>query len=99
MNEDQTPVPVKGATLAIASAATALVLIVFTVPLTTLTVTAHALGAGPGEQAWILSANLDAMKYIGLRPSVKKMLLNGRLKCRFCAYDLFKGKRKDQFDA
>ncbi len=52
-----------------------------------------------GYQAWILSANLDAMKYIGLRPSVKKMLLNGRLKCRFCAYDLFKGKRKDQFDA
>jgi MFS family permease len=45
-----------GATLAIASIATALVLVVFTVPLTTLTVTADALGAGPGAQAWILSA-------------------------------------------
>lgn len=45
-----------GATLAIASIATALVLVVFTVPLTTLTITAHALGAGPGAQAWILSA-------------------------------------------
>lgn len=50
------PVPAKGATLAIASVATALVLMIFTVPLTTLTGTAHALGAGPGAQAWILSA-------------------------------------------
>src|SRR5208337_807145 len=41
-----------GATLAISPIATALVLVVFTVPLTTLTVTAHALGAGPGAQAW-----------------------------------------------
>lgn len=53
---DRAPVSAKGATLAIPSAATALVLIVFTVPLTTLTSTAHALGAGPGAQAWILSA-------------------------------------------
>jgi MFS family permease len=44
------------ATLAVASSATALVLIIFTVPLTTLTSTAQALGAGPGAQAWILSA-------------------------------------------
>ena len=44
------------ATLAVASLATALVLIVFTVPLTTLTSTAQALGAGPGAQAWVLSA-------------------------------------------
>jgi MFS family permease len=40
----------------VASTATALVLIIFTVPLTTLTSTAQALGAGPGAQAWILSA-------------------------------------------
>jgi hypothetical protein len=46
----------KSATLAISSIATALVLIVFTVPLTMLTGTAHVLGAGPGTQAWILSA-------------------------------------------
>ncbi len=51
-----TPAAGKDATLAVASIATALVLIVFTVPLTTLTGTAHALGAGPGAQAWILSA-------------------------------------------
>lgn len=45
-----------GLTLAIASLGTLLVLMVFTIPLTTLTSTAVALGAGPGAQAWILSA-------------------------------------------
>lgn len=45
-----------GAVLAVCSIATSFVLIVFTVPLTTLTSTANALGAGPGAQAWILSA-------------------------------------------
>lgn len=54
--ESDTPAPAKGATLVVASIATALVLIVFTVPLTTLTGTVHAFGAGPGAQAWILSA-------------------------------------------
>lgn len=49
-------IPPRGGTLAVASIATALVLVVFCEPLTTLTVTAHALGAGPGAQAWILSA-------------------------------------------
>jgi hypothetical protein len=55
-DESGVPAPAKGATLAVASIATALVLIVFTVPLATLTGTAYALGAGPGAQAWILSA-------------------------------------------
>ncbi len=50
-----------------------------------------------GYKAWILSANIEAMKFIGLKPSVKQELLNGSLKCRFYMYDLFKGKRKDQF--
>ncbi len=44
------------ATLAVAAAGPLLVLIAFTVPLTTLTSTAVALGAGPGVQAWIMSA-------------------------------------------
>lgn len=43
-------------TLGIVSGATMLVLVIFTVPLTTLGPTARALGAGPGAQAWLLSA-------------------------------------------
>ncbi|MCQ0986950.1 MFS transporter [Jiella marina] len=43
-------------TLAVVSAATMLVLVIFTVPLTTIEPTAAALAAGPGAQAWLLSA-------------------------------------------
>ncbi|WP_215227521.1 MFS transporter [Erythrobacter sp. 3-20A1M] len=46
----------RGWLLALTSAATLLSLVIFTVPLTTVTATADALGAGPGAQAWILSA-------------------------------------------
>ncbi|MCB1130145.1 MAG: MFS transporter, partial [Verrucomicrobiae bacterium] len=56
MRTSKTNTPPPGATLFVSSMATALVLVVFTVPLTTLTDTVRALGAGPGEQAWILSA-------------------------------------------
>ncbi|WP_084396495.1 MFS transporter [Henriciella aquimarina] len=44
------------ATLIMVCGATMLALIVFTVPLTTLAPTAEALSAGPGAQAWFLSA-------------------------------------------
>jgi MFS family permease len=45
-----------GGTLAVAAAGTLLTLVAFTLPLTTLTGTAADLGAGPGAQAWVLSA-------------------------------------------
>ncbi len=43
-------------TLAVAAAGTLLTLVAFTLPLTTLAGTAADLGAGPGAQAWVLSA-------------------------------------------
>lgn len=45
-----------GGTLAVAAAGTLLTLVASTVPLTTLTSTAADLHAGPGAQAWVLSA-------------------------------------------
>ncbi len=51
-----------------------------------------------GYEAWILSANMEAMKFIGLRPSEKRELLNGKLKCKFNKYELFSGKRKNSFN-
>jgi MFS family permease len=44
------------ATLAVAASGVLLVLVAFTVPLATMAPTASALHAGPGAQAWILSA-------------------------------------------
>lgn len=48
--------PERSRTLAVAAAGTLLVLVAFTTPLTTLAGTAAGLGAGPGAQAWVLSA-------------------------------------------
>ncbi len=48
--------PDPGGTLAVGAASSLLVLVTFTTPLTTLVSTAAGLGAGPGAQAWVLSA-------------------------------------------
>lgn len=46
-----------------------------------------------GCEAWILSGNLDAFKFIGLRPSRKIRLYNGPLECKLHKYELFRGKK------
>ena len=51
----------------------------------------------PGSTAFIFSANLDAIKYVGLKPDAKFKLFNGPLECRLLKYQLFKGTRKDSF--
>lgn len=50
-------------------------------------------------EAWIISGNIEALKFIGLRPSRKIRLYNGPLECKLQKYELFKGKKggnKDQ---
>ena len=48
-----------------------------------------------GYEAWVLSANAEAMKHIGLRPSPKVILFNGQLECRFNRYSLYSGSKKE----
>lgn len=43
---------------------------------------------------WILSSNLQAMKFIGLHPSKKYKLLNASLECTFNQYEIYEGTRK-----
>jgi len=50
-----------------------------------------------GYQAWIISANFDAMKFIGLRPSKKITLFNGPLECRFQRYEVYGGSKKAKY--
>lgn len=52
-----------------------------------------------GCEAWIISSNLRALKFIGLRPSQKIRLFNGPLDCKLHKYELFKGKKKEQRSA
>ncbi len=49
-----------------------------------------------GSEAWIITSDIQDIKFIGLRPSRKIKLFNGPLECRFQKYELFKGKKKDR---
>jgi putative N6-adenine-specific DNA methylase len=47
-----------------------------------------------GYAAWILTSNLEALKFTGLRPDRKILLFNGPLECRFVKYSIYKGSKK-----
>ena len=52
----------------------------------------------PGYKAWVISSDMDALKSIGLKTSVKIPLFNGPLDCRFNAYDLYEGTKRTDID-
>lgn len=47
-----------------------------------------------GGTAWVLTANQEAAKHIGLHASKKIQLYNGALECRFLKFELYGGSRK-----
>jgi len=47
----------------------------------------------PGTEAWFITANLEALKFVGLRPSRKIKLFNGSLESRLVKYELWEGKK------
>lgn len=47
-----------------------------------------------GYDAWVLTPNLEAAKYIKLTPRPKIRLFNGALDCRFLRYELYEGSRR-----
>ena len=47
-----------------------------------------------GCDAWILSGNLEAIKFIGLRPSRKIRLFNGPIECKLHKFELYRGSKK-----
>jgi putative N6-adenine-specific DNA methylase len=46
-----------------------------------------------GWDAWVISANRDALKHLGLRPSRRVTLFNGALECSFQKFELYEGKK------
>ena len=48
----------------------------------------------PGSQAWMITSNMEALKRVGLRPSQKIKLFNGKLESRFVRYELYEGSKK-----
>lgn len=49
-----------------------------------------------GWTCWIFTGNLEAAKFIGLRPSKKIHLFNGPLECRFLKFESYSGSRKSK---
>ena len=48
-----------------------------------------------GYTAWLLGSDMEALKFIGLRPSRRIKVMNGPLECRLVKFDLYAGKKYD----
>jgi putative N6-adenine-specific DNA methylase len=51
----------------------------------------------PGTNAWFITANLEALKFVGLRPSRKIKLFNGSLEARLVKYEMYEGSKRGKF--
>lgn len=47
-----------------------------------------------GFDCWIVSSNMEAFKFIGLRPDKKVKVFNGSLECSFRKYEIYSGSKK-----
>jgi putative N6-adenine-specific DNA methylase len=47
-----------------------------------------------GFTAWLITSDKEALKHVGLKTAMKKILFNGSLECVFVKYDLYKGSKK-----
>lgn len=47
-----------------------------------------------GTKAWFITANLEGLKYVGLKPSVKIKVMNGNLEARLVKYEMYAGSKK-----
>jgi putative N6-adenine-specific DNA methylase len=43
---------------------------------------------------WLISSDIDNLKYIGLRPSKKIKVMNGKLECSFRKFEVYDGSKK-----
>jgi putative N6-adenine-specific DNA methylase len=51
----------------------------------------------PGTSAWFITANLEALKFVGLKPSRKIKLFNGKLEARLVKYEMYEGSKRTKF--
>jgi putative N6-adenine-specific DNA methylase len=47
--------------------------------------------------SWLITANLESLKFVGLRPSRKIKLFNGKLEARFVKYEMYAGSKRTKF--
>ncbi len=51
----------------------------------------------PNTQAWMITSNLEALKHVGLRPSRKIKLYNGKLESKLVRYEMYAGSKKGKY--
>ncbi len=52
----------------------------------------------PNTQAWFITSNLDALKFVGLRPSRKITLYNAGLETKLVKYEMYEGSKRTKFN-
>ncbi|MFV0529891.1 MAG: class I SAM-dependent RNA methyltransferase [Flavobacteriales bacterium] len=52
----------------------------------------------PNTWAWFITSDFDALKSVGLRPSKKIPLYNGKLECKLVKYELYEGSKKSKYN-
>lgn len=52
----------------------------------------------PGTNAWMITSNLDALKFVGLRPSRKIKVFNSHLESRLVHYEMYEGSKKAKYN-
>ncbi|HUH25271.1 MAG TPA: THUMP domain-containing protein [Flavobacterium sp.] len=51
----------------------------------------------PGTNAWFITGNIEALKFVGLKPSRKIKLFNGKLESRLVKYEMYAGSKRTKF--
>lgn len=51
----------------------------------------------PGTDAWFITSNMEALKFVGLRPSRKIALFNGKLESKLVKFEMYEGSKKGKF--
>ena len=49
-----------------------------------------------GCNVWLISSDIENMKFIGLRPNKKIKVINGKLECSFRKFDIYEGSKKNK---
>ena len=49
-----------------------------------------------GCSIWLISSDIENMKFIGLRPNKKIKLINGKLECSFRNFEIYEGSKKNK---
>ncbi len=51
----------------------------------------------PNTNAWFITSDLEAIKHVGLRPSRKIKVFNGKLEARLLKYQMYAGSKRTKF--